>query len=753
MGQGNANRSGRLAEGKVSEMSFLKAALLLADRGLHLFPLQPNSKLPAMSDFPRRASKDHVILKKFWLDPVMELEQPYNIGVSCTEYNCTQALVVVDVDNKGVKHGSEEMLKLEMEGRDFPPTLTVKTPTGGLHLYYRAPVAVKQGESVLADGIDIRSRGGYVAGPGSVIDGKYYEIQTDLDVAECPQWILDVCGKAPEKSMDVVNTSGINAEAAALRAKDWLMRQAPLSIQGQGGDATAFKVAAKMKDFGVNQDTALELMLDHWNERCEPEWAADELEQKVKHAFQYGQNPAGADAPEAEFTKVEAPAEEFYLTKINNQFAIVFESGGHTILEETINEKGRPFRKFHDERTFKRMFSDQPVYTGGGRPKTVAELWLDWKGRRKYNGLCFKPEQEAGNGYYNTWSGFAKKPVSYEDSSAEAREGFDMFMDHALQNVCAGNEDHLHWLMGYFAHIFQKPYERPLTTLVFKGSKGVGKNSLIERIGKLIGEEMFLVADDSRYLTSNFNGHMEECLCLVLDEAFWSGDKAAEGKIKGLTTNPVIPIERKGKESYTIDNLVRLVVIGNEDWIVPASSDERRYAVFNVGEGKKKNMKFFGKMAQHMDYKGGAEVLMDYFLKFDLASVNVNDAPETAGLLEQKLESLSPFEQFWLESLTEGTLVRSGLTDLNWEGAELRIPKDTMRNAFMMYSRDRNIKSWAPDTLRLGRFLKKVSPSSRLYDKTDNTHGRVNCYSIPDLHTARKEFSDKYGGNLEWPRS
>src|SRR5690606_35582068 len=104
--------------------------------------------------------------------------------------------------------------------------------------------------------------------------------------------------------------------------------------------------------------------------------------------------------------------------------------------------------------------------------------------------------------------------------NAKQRSGFDAFIHHAKENVCQGDEDLFQWLMGYFAHMVQRPYERPLTTLVFRGGKGVGKNTLIDRVGNLLGESHYLVATDGRYLTSNFNGHMDSCLCLVLDEAF-----------------------------------------------------------------------------------------------------------------------------------------------------------------------------------------------------------------------------------------
>jgi hypothetical protein len=726
-------------------MSFYKAALELASKGFYVFPLQVGSKLPAIDDFPNRATRDPEEIKKFWVDDLLGLEQPYNVGISTTKYNGSQALVVVDVDNKGKKKGSDEVLKLELEGFDFIETVTQKTPTGGRHLIYRNPRPVKQGVNVLAAGLDIRSKGGYIVGYGSVINGKAYEFEREGTPAECPEWILKKCGTAIEREISDVEKIEVDQKHALDRAKKYL-ETAPVANEGDAGDQTTFKVAAKLKDFGIRPEIAFNLLIsDHWNSKCTPPWSPEALWIKVKNAYEYGLNVQGASAPEADFKPVVDISEQNYLQKINKDYAIIFEEDSHVILFETTDEKGRPKRKFLKEATFKRKFSPFTLQQKGP-PQTYADVWLDWSGRREYQGLCFRPGLEPKNNYYNLWRGFTYKETSYEDAGASARLGFDMFIEHAKENVCGNDEALFTWLMGYFAHMIQKPYERPLTTLVFRGRKGVGKNALIERIGKLLGSGHFLTAHDSRYLTSNFNGHLDSCLCLVLDEAFWSGDKAAEGKLKGLTTAPEIMIERKNKEPYTVDNLVRLVVIGNEDWLVPASADERRYAVLDVGEGRKQQGEWFEKLRVLMDDKGGAEILMHYFKNFDLKTVDVNTAPNTAGLLEQKLESLTAFEQFWHQCLIEGKIAHSDFSD-KWE---TQVDKELFRRSFTTYCKERNIKSWTPSEIALGRDLKKLTPSLITNQRMSSEQGRARAYRFRELEHVRAEWNKRMGVDSKW---
>jgi hypothetical protein len=69
--------------------------------------------------------------------------------------------------------------------------------TGGAHLYFRVPpgcsIASVSGGRTLGPGIDVRGPGqgggGYLIGPGSVVDGIRYVIERDLPVAPLPSWI------------------------------------------------------------------------------------------------------------------------------------------------------------------------------------------------------------------------------------------------------------------------------------------------------------------------------------------------------------------------------------------------------------------------------------------------------------------------------------------------------------------------------------------------------------------------------------
>lgn len=732
--------------------SKLESALYLARKGFYVFPVTAGAKTPRIRKFHEEATRDEARIKEWWT------KWPYcNIGISTTDYGDGESLLVVDVDNKKGKKGDDEILKLEIEGFDFPPTYTQLTPTGGRHFVYRTQHAVKQGGSVFGPGLDIRARGGFIVAAGSDIGGGAY-VGDDNGVSYAPEWMVKRCGDGEGERGSFAGSDGASTTAKAValeRARDYVNR-APLAIEGQNGDETTFKVVCALKDFGLEAKEVFDLLSapSGWNDNCEPPWSPEDLSTKIRNAYAYGRAVVGSAAPEKQFSALpETPAlvselaeGEFYLDKMNSEYALIYMEGNHFILHETIDEKGFPKRVFLTEASFKRRFSPFTVQSGKGRQVTWAEEWLDWEGRREYAGVCFTPGRAPRHNYYNLWRGFTQKPIPYQTAENAARRGFDAFMEHSLQNVCGGDPILNAWLLGYFAHMVQRPYERPLTTLVFRGEKGTGKNALIDRVGRLLGPTHYLVAHDGRYLTSNFNGHLDSCLCLVLDEAFWSGDKSAEGKLKGLTTAPEILIERKGKEPYSVDNLVRLVVIGNEDWLVPASFDERRYAVFDIGNGRKQDNEFFERLRIDMDQNGGCGVLLDYLTKYDLSQIDVNRAPATAGLRDQKIASQEPIFDWWLDSLAEGRILCSDIESVWGQPVE----KHRFRDAYARYSRERNIKGRLPSAHMFGRLLAKCCPSLKMNHSKREGDRVVSCYFMPHLAQARKDWDAMVGHQTDW---
>ena len=709
-------------------------AVRLAHSGFHVFPVRAGGKLPAIKDFPHKATTDKAWVESHWNGT------PKNIGISTSHYGTDEALIVVDVDIKSKKRGDLSLMQLELEGFDLPPTFTVATPSGGEHLYFRTPKALRQGTDTLGSGLDIRSLGGYVLGPGSVVDDKEYRVTDSRQIAPAPDWLVTRLGAVREQSkLDSKTLLNIEPDRAAQRASAWLLT-APLAIEGQGGDDTTYKVALHLKDLGCDADQALDLLIP-WNERCLPPWSQEELESKVRNAFKYGRDPQGIAAPEAVFEAVLEPEKIHPFAKLNESFAFVFAGGTGNILWETTGPDGAYQFHLMNRQSFFDMHAANKMQIGD-KTKSTAQLWLEWPQRRSFDGVVFEPEIEVSKRWFNMWRGFAIKPADSPEHLMVER-----WKEHLFENICNRDKYLADWLTCWFAHLVQKPYEKPLVAIVFRGGKGVGKNALVERVSKLLGGHA-MTTSRRRYLVSNFTAHLQYSLLFILDEAFWSGDKECEGVVKDLVTGSKHIIEPKGKESYTVRNLTRVVVIGNEEWLVPASEDERRWAVFEVGDGRKQDRKYFEEMRLGLDEQGGAAYLLRYLMDYKITQ-DINLAPNTVGLTSQKISSLEPVPQWWYDTLSAG-MIAGGDWGGEWPDT---IPTNRLRDALRRWVGNRNIKGRLPNDVNFGKILHQMAPGfekkklgSRLAEG-DTSY----AYFKSPLEGLRREFDKYIGGCIPWP--
>ena len=273
-------------------MSKLQAALDLAALGYHVFPLEAGSKLPHIDAFQKRASRDPAQIKSWWTDPVLGLEQDFNIGISTSHFGDDQALLVVDVDKKGDKDGDQALLTLELEGFTLSDTTVATTPTGGRHHLYVVERALRQSAGALGPGLDTRSRGGYICAAGSQVDAGQYVWSTDQRTpSPAPSWLVErfrVDDASVPGSTRPRVTSGISVDArhATDRALSYL-DGLTLVTEGERNHK-GYQVAAYIKDLGVEESECVAMMSHRW--KCSPPLDIPELEHVVHSAYTYGRS-------------------------------------------------------------------------------------------------------------------------------------------------------------------------------------------------------------------------------------------------------------------------------------------------------------------------------------------------------------------------------------------------------------------------------------------------------------------------------
>ena len=277
-------------------------------------------------------------------------------------------------------------------------------------------------------------------------------------------------------------------------------------------------------------------------------------------------------------------------------------------------------------------------------------LWKGHPGRRTCHGLIFDATLADDNdSILNLYFGPGVAPADTQEDG-----GWDLLWELMLNGICGNEpdpEEAANDLLSFLAWKLQNPCRQPEKALVLRGGKGTGKNTLLDIFGYVLGPAYYQMVTSREHAFNRFNAHLLNCALLVLNEAWWRGDKREEGILKGLVTDPILPVEIKFGPMVMADNHLMVALLANADWVVPASLDERRFHVLDVTDAYRNNTGFFGRLRAQM-VAGGYAAFARYLLDMDLDRWHPRQLNGTRGLKRQKALSLEPHLQ-WLAALVE----------------------------------------------------------------------------------------------------
>lgn len=428
------------------------------------------------------------------------------------------------------------------------------------------------------------------------------------------------------------------------------------------------------------------------------------------------------------------------LEQLNRDFSVVLDVGKARVLhfEEQRQEKhARQVASFISFEDFRNFHMNRFVQVGD-KMVPLGHWWLKHQDRRQYRGLTFEPgATHEINGRLNLWRGWGAQPRAGDWSRMKA---------HIREVLAASDATAVSYIMRWIAWAVQHPAERAQAALVFKGKKGTGKGTLGNALCRIFGQHGTHIST-AEHLAGRFNGHLRDACFLFADEAYWPGDKAAEGSLKRLITEPDLFIEAKGKDGITVPNMLHVMMASNDDWIVPAGEDERRYAVFVVSDSRKQDERWFGPLAAEME-NGGYEAMLFDLMNFDLGDWHPRRIPRTEALVEQQSRNLGAEDAWWCELLETGTL---------W-GADPHRPESAVSNG---WEEEKETATSTRVAKRKGLYDQARELSPRLKGYSDHLlaatlvkHGCTNNHRVlrrrgwhfPDLAEARAAWQIRFKG-------
>jgi hypothetical protein len=382
---------------------------------------------------------------------------------------------------------------------------------------------------------------------------------------------------------------------------------------------------------------------------------------------------------------------------LNTEYSFCKEGGKGTVLHQSFDPTLK--RNLYTRSTredFKAFYENRQVqigYDSKGNPvyDELGKQWLKSPDRRQYlGGVVFLPNGDPGKEYLNLWTGFSIKPN---------RGCWRKMRRHIWKVICKKNKAAFRYFIQWMANVLQHPELQGYAFIVMRGEKGAGKGIVAQPFLRILGSHSLHIFN-AKHLTGNFNLHLQCTVFIFIDEALYAGDRQHESILKGLVTEPTIPIEGKFMHLVESRNFLHGMMSSNADWVVPASIRERRFAVFDVSDEHANDHPYFAAIRKEMEEDGGDAAMMYDLMNLDISRFNPAEIPETEGLRNQKRLSL-PLEYKWFEEVLSRGHVMDAKAEYNDDDLRRWFEDVTTHALFISYEEFVN-KQRIPYSKRMG---------------------------------------------------
>jgi hypothetical protein len=663
--------------------------------------------------------------------------------------------LVIDADPRHYEGGVNSLDRL-IADFSIPHGPTVETGGGGFHIYLRKPEGVRVRDTLDGyPGVEFKTVGRQVVVPPSVHpNGQRYEwdalFGSDMTIPDVPDALLDQLRRPPRPSAvpdGTLTSEKLSKLLEGLDAHNFDSNEAWFPIAGSCHHATAgdgidvfldwcatdpkyadrlATARARWDSFSTDRDTAYTVRtlykalhaagrgdLVEWAERSDP---IDDF--------------PPFDSP------VDAERKPDLIDRMNERFCVVLNGGKFAVFmedEDGVFDPPRAVWAKMSRADFLHYHEDERVKAAVGQHEvSIAKLWLLSPRRRKYPGIVLDPEGRDG-GKLNLWRGWAVAPKSGD---------WSLMRELIEQVLCSGDPASSEYVLRWMAFMFQHPGTSPEVAVTFRGREGTGKGTLGRALMAIAGAHGLTVSSPAQF-AGRFNAHLRSVAFLFADEAFWPGHREAEGVLKQLVTEPVIAFEGKGADIVPGRNLIHLMMASNNEWVIPAGLDARRFAVFDVADARRNDKAFFTALNAQLASGGLAAMLHD-LLAMDIMGWHPSRGiPKTQALAEQKAFSLEPASKWWMAQLDRGSLPTTEIFD--W--AEGPVTLDPVSKGEMLEDYDRFLKANRVFSAKASHRTIVASGRALGLDTAKSKDGKERLWTLPPLAEARRAFEETLGAS------
>lgn len=566
-------------------MPLKEQAKKLAQKGFSVFPLMPIDKIPLVR-WKEEKTTDPEKIERFW-----DTHPQANIGIATGN-----GLLVIDVDVKNVD-GSSSLFEWQLDNGFLPDTYTVRTGSGGQHLYYH--IGRKYGQKTnIIPGVDIRCDGGLVVAPGSIYkDGSTYTVEKDTAIAEADEIVYSFLGISEQ----------------ATNKKQRVKKEEVQTIPEGSRNDLMFKYACSLQAKNISDEELEALVLKANDEQCVPPLSKKEIQTIIQQAIRYEKGFMDEDL--SAFHKLNKKG--FPVGILDAAITADIESKHRFFVKSKVSY-------IYQDGYYKADVSNSILY-GWVEKRIVRSLTTHPTVMRVVNALlsheCNERELIECNQYPETWVCFKNgmldvkewkmhphspdyyvlNQVPYEmDLEEPVNHGYlDRFLMDCLEDV-----DDIRMLYEFMGYTFTRDTSQE-RFLQIRGAGGTGKSTLLSLHQEALGRKNIAAVDihklNERFNTIQLLGKLANVCADISSEPLKQVDM-----IKVLVSGDTVQGEFKGKDPIEFKNTAKLIFSANK---LPINLDESTNALFRrllilVMDKKPpvKDVRFKDKLLQDLPY-------------------------------------------------------------------------------------------------------------------------------------------------------
>jgi hypothetical protein len=399
-------------------------------------------------------------------------------------------------------------------------------------------------------------------------------------------------------------------------------------------------------------------------------------------------------------------------------------------------------RKYMTLSMLKTYFDNKLIYTNyilKGNPITIDPfaIWYKSKDRNEKTHIEFNPSAQNIAPYYNLWHGYRITREMCTDVEALTIE--DPLLHHIYKRWAKYDINVYNYIMGWMATTIQNPGRKLNSCIVLRGKEGAAKGKPFAFLQEIMGDEYVFQPGSPNAVLGEFNSSLEGTKLLFMDELVWGGDKQKAGILKKLVTETHLDINRKHMPSYSVKNLLNICMSSNDDWVVPAGLNARRYLICDVdnelaGTNLPPNAKRSLQDILNTNVLRFAKTLYNW----DISNFDDRNPPQTEGLRIQKMLTFGPIDKYWHTCLVNGyvSILRQGIIREYRFGSNDTIPKEEMYEEFIRQNNNNRYTS----SVQFWINIHKICTNLHIVQKRIDQNRRTRCIRLPNLQDAREQF-------------